>query len=146
MADKIRCPYCLRAGTVDPVAPKGVTLPPLPLPWRNFFRLVFNAKACEICGEEVASLVLDHDHRNGLPRGMLCTSCNVRLGRIERGYSRPTQGDRAYLARAAALREAWFTPPQSDPIDWEGIELVAGEANQISLMLNGRTLTRWMDA
>jgi len=43
---------------------------------------------CAICGVEESELkyklCLDHDHRNGEPRGLLCRKCNSVLGMIER--------------------------------------------------------------
>ncbi|MDE1854467.1 MAG: hypothetical protein KGI38_12070 [Thaumarchaeota archaeon] len=36
---------------------------------------------CRICGKDAE--VLDHDHKSGAPRGMVCRSCNSMLGKIE---------------------------------------------------------------
>jgi len=33
---------------------------------------------CDICGR-LRRLIVDHDHRTGAARGMLCSPCNVRL-------------------------------------------------------------------
>jgi len=45
--------------------------------------------ACAGCGlvpESPSSLALDHDHKNGLVRGLLCSNCNLVLGNsFERG-------------------------------------------------------------
>ena len=40
---------------------------------------------CKICGlmEINKRLAVDHDHKTGKVRGLLCTRCNVTLGRIE---------------------------------------------------------------
>ncbi len=40
---------------------------------------------CKICGKyiEYRKLSVDHDHDTGKIRGLLCTSCNVRLGVVE---------------------------------------------------------------
>lgn len=37
---------------------------------------------CPICNRE-RKLVVDHDHRSGIVRGMLCQECNTRLGWFE---------------------------------------------------------------
>src|SRR5436190_6300620 len=41
--------------------------------------------ACAICARVIAGSKAhaDHDHASGLPRGVLCTGCNVGLGRVE---------------------------------------------------------------
>lgn len=78
---------------------------------------------CEICGHTETRrpqlMQRDHDHRTGRFRGLLCASCNTRLGWLERDPTwRPTyagsvqtgaplaplawiEAARAYLARAA---------------------------------------------
>lgn len=49
---------------------------------------------CQMCGKPTEMLVIDHDHALGAwaVRGLVCTSCNVTLGRIEGGHCgmRPT--------------------------------------------------------
>lgn len=39
--------------------------------------------SCEICGVKPrGGLVVDHDHKTGDYRGMICTSCNTGLGKL----------------------------------------------------------------
>lgn len=39
---------------------------------------------CAICGAKVnGNGCLDHDHRTGIPRGILCKYCNLGLGHLE---------------------------------------------------------------
>lgn len=44
---------------------------------------------CAICGRHQSELLrrldIDHDHKTGKIRGLLCTGCNRNLGRFEKG-------------------------------------------------------------
>lgn len=56
------------------------------------------AGGCAICREPLtATRFMDHNHVTGFVRGVLCSSCNTKLGWYEK---RRDQID-AYLARAA---------------------------------------------
>lgn len=44
-------------------------------------KLAKMSKVCELCGS-MDRLCVDHDHRTGRVRGMLCTRCNVSLGSL----------------------------------------------------------------
>ncbi|UQX09606.1 endonuclease VII domain-containing protein [Candidatus Mycobacterium methanotrophicum] len=46
-------------------------------------RALAEGGSCAIC-QATESLVVDHDHETGMVRGILCQSCNVRLGSVER--------------------------------------------------------------
>lgn len=62
----------------------------LPLGTYNYLLGVYGAK-CGICGttEPVGTgsnnkqFSIDHDHRTGLVRGLLCTNCNVGIGMLQ---------------------------------------------------------------
>lgn len=64
------------------------------------------ASQCGICGKINATLEIDHDHAVGARavRGMLCRSCNVSLGTIERGARKAPPVVLAYLADPWYLR------------------------------------------
>lgn len=51
---------------------------------------------CKLCEQEIDSPVLDHDHKSGLIRGVLCRCCNLFLARIEnkRALYRMTDDDK----------------------------------------------------
>lgn len=38
---------------------------------------------CAICGKEKDKLCIDHDHKTGEVRGLLCIKCNSNLGWYE---------------------------------------------------------------
>lgn len=40
---------------------------------------------CHICGS-LSDLVIDHNHNTGLIRGILCRSCNTKLGWLEKRH------------------------------------------------------------
>ncbi|MER5750653.1 endonuclease domain-containing protein [Streptomyces sp. NPDC002088] len=75
--------------------------------------LARSAGHCEACGiptEEsgLQQLIIDHDHRYGFEavRGLICSSCNQRLGGME--HSAPV-GERHYIPEFAEyIRKAWF--------------------------------------
>lgn len=60
------------------------------------------AGACAICQRTDAKLVVDHDHRTGVVRGLLCNRCNGQLGFIENEVLMAAASD--YLARSARRR------------------------------------------
>lgn len=55
------------------------------------------AGACQVCGVALDNQwVIDHDHATGLPRGVICRSCNRNLAALD---------NRAFMARVAAYLE-----------------------------------------
>lgn len=38
---------------------------------------------CSICGKEVSLLVVDHCHKNGQVRSLLCRECNLALAYVD---------------------------------------------------------------
>ena len=62
--------------------------------YQQYEELYIRAKGkCEACGRklakengntEIPTANLDHDHRNGMPRGILCSSCNRAIHEVER--------------------------------------------------------------
>lgn len=52
---------------------------------------------CKICGKTANPLEVDHDHKTGAVRGLLCLSCNLAVGFM--------QDDPAIMRRAACYIE-----------------------------------------
>ena len=75
----------------------------------SFFRLLeFQGGGCGICGKRPAArrrFDIDHDHRSGAVRGVLCNPCNQRLGKFRDDADRLEA--RGHIAAACYLR----TPP-----------------------------------
>lgn len=64
-------------------------------------RVLFTAQrgCCAICDRRALRLVVDHDHRTGKVRGLLCVTCNFALGELEDDPSR-CDAAAAYLRAA----------------------------------------------
>lgn len=86
---------------------------------------------CAACLTAGMALEMDHDHRTGYVRGLLCRSCNVQAGKQESqlfGVDRPDIV--LYLANPPAFgaRWLWATPePELVTIDQAIATLVAIE-------------------
>jgi hypothetical protein len=59
-------------------------------------QLARQSGTCALC--EAPPTTVDHDHRTGRTRGLLCTGCNMSLGFMDRP---------AWMVRARAYLEAW---------------------------------------
>ncbi len=63
----------------------------------------FQGGRCAICGEKPERLDYDHDYSTGLPRGLVCHSCNLLLGRYENGkYTGNVEALRSKIERFLA--------------------------------------------
>jgi len=60
------------------------------MPRAEFLRLLAfkGFGCCHICGRK-CHLLVDHSHRTGLIRGLLCDTCNRLVGRHESGWAIP---------------------------------------------------------
>lgn len=50
-------------------------------------RIMAQEGRCALCNEMPPRFVADHDHATKTFRGMLCYSCNLRLGKLEKGLA-----------------------------------------------------------
>lgn len=66
---------------------------------------------CHLCGKDGGRLCHDHDHGTGMLRGILCNSCNSRLG----WYERNKEAIDGYLS-ASPLSE-WVPYAKRHPVD-----------------------------
>lgn len=97
--------------------PAGVLRLDLASPERFRWR-AFHAGRCAICGDLPDRLLDDHDHATGLMRGLLCQSCNLRVGHgwdgaYEAYCQRPPAailGYRAYYVGFAWTPRWWENP------------------------------------
>ncbi|SRR6266568_2491916 len=64
--------------------------PHMHMPRAAFLRLLMfkGFQCCHIC-QRKGYLLVDHSHRTGLVRGLLCDPCNRLVGRHECGYTIP---------------------------------------------------------
>ena len=74
------------------------------------YELLYNLAdgKCEACGRELAkengnteipTANLDHDHRTGVPKGILCSRCNRVIGDMERYAYQYQAGIGSYLIK-----------------------------------------------
>lgn len=63
---------------------------------------------CVVCGSIPKSLSVDHDHKTGRVRGLLCSPCNIQLGVLERLDDAPewVASARAYLGQQTRVSPA----------------------------------------
>lgn len=62
----------------------------------EWLRALLLAGRCELCGKQSDNLLIDHDHRcctaaascGDCVRGVVCSGCNLRLGRFDNGHRR----------------------------------------------------------
>ena len=101
-------------------------------------QLTVQGGTCAICrrvnpprknGDE-EPLSIDHDHFSGQTRSLLCTNCNLALGRIEGPSGCPLEQAQEYLMRLLIyLREhAYGTPIPFLPIGAEPSEMLPAES------------------
>jgi len=63
----------------------------------EYVAALYTHGCCEICNIKPAKLNIDHCHKSGKIRGILCTNCNLALGYIEAGF--PIANAQQYLEK-----------------------------------------------
>lgn len=69
------------------------------LPAYRARRLAEQGGVCELCGDKPAVPCLDHCHKEGHVRGVLCRGCNAMLGKLENNRLRNGLGNPGKWAR-----------------------------------------------
>lgn len=83
-----------------PVAVGEERCPKVSDEWRQEL-LAWQAGLCGCCGAEDRKLELDHNHKTGGLRALVCHSCNVSLGYQERNLLVAQEPFKSYLERHA---------------------------------------------
>lgn len=78
----------------------------------QYFNMLLRQKGCcAICGkgadEEKRHFAVDHNHKSGFIRGILCNYCNSRLMRYLRDNKRRADGLVSYLTKALRDDYGW---------------------------------------
>ncbi len=50
---------------------------------KEYLDMINSNKNCPICDRELKDPCIDHDHKTGKVRGMICNHCNISLNIIE---------------------------------------------------------------
>src|SRR5260221_8912549 len=76
-----------------------------PITYTEYLELIVAQKSqCKICGTFIdATSPLDHDHKTGEPRGVLCSKCNLFLGKFENDGSIFLHNAAQYLEQYSAV-------------------------------------------
>lgn len=77
--------------------------------------LVSQGGVCCLCGRKPKTPVLDHDHRNGWVRGVLCRGCNAMLGHLENNRARDELMNDGDFARFLASVMAYLHKHHNGP-------------------------------
>jgi len=102
---------------------------------------VVQGGVCAVCrkpnptrnGEEPQKLGIDHDHRTGTNRGLLCQNCNLILGRIEGRSGCPLEQSQEYLMRFIIyLREHANGVIPFAPVGTEPSEISSAEPDSVA--------------
>lgn len=83
-------------------------------------RATEQGNVCFICGVNLSTVVscLDHNHKTGHIRSVLCLNCNGIEGKIFNLARRGKRGsdEPMFLKKILSYWEAWTNPPKGNPI------------------------------